>query len=206
MVPAAEKSPPKEECPVMKVLKVDVTGTPQSWLTLEQAASVICTGDVAWEYGRRIARLRGGWNQAGERSFLDIPAVIGTRGRAAINLADCVPSLGRHSNAKLFERDQHLCAYCGQVFPRDALTRDHVMPLSRKGKDEWTNVVTACGRCNSHKAARTPEEAGMPLLYVPYAPNWFEDFILQQGARRILADQMEFLINRIPANSRLRQQ
>ena len=33
-----------------------------------------------------------------------------------------------------------------------------------------------------------------------------EDFILQQGARRILADQMEFLINRIPANSRLRQQ
>ena len=205
MVPAAEKSPPKEN-PVLKVLKVDVTGTPQNWLTLEQAASVICTGDVSWEYGRRIARLRGGWNQSGERSFLDIPAVIGTRGRASINLADCVPSLGRHSNAKLFERDQHLCAYCGQVFARDLLTRDHVMPLSRKGKDEWTNVVTACGRCNSHKAAKTPEEAGMPLLYVPYAPNWFEDFILQQGARRILADQMEFLINRIPANSRLRQQ
>ncbi len=41
---------------------------------------------------------------------------------------------------------------------------------------------------------------------MPYAPNLFEDFILQHGARRILADQMEFLINRIPANSRLRQQ
>ncbi len=190
----------------MKVLKVDVTGTPQRWLTVEEAAEVICKGGMAWDYGQRIARLRGGWNSVGERSFLDIPAVIGGRGRAAINLADCVPHLGRHNSNKLFERDQHLCAYCGQVFPRNLLTRDHIMPLSRKGKDEWTNVVTACGRCNSHKADKTPEEAGMPLLYVPYKPNWFEDFILQQGTRNILADQMEFLMNRLPANSRLRQQ
>ena len=191
---------------MLKVLSVDMSGFPKDWLTPEQAASVICSGDVAWEHGQPITRLRGGWNQAGERSFLDIPAVIGTRGRSAINLADCIPSLGRHSNAKLFERDQHMCAYCGEICRKDVLTRDHVMPLSRKGKDEWTNVVTACGRCNSHKAAKTPDEAGMPLLFVPYAPNWFEDFILQQGARRILADQMEFLISRVSANSRLRQQ
>lgn len=189
-----------------KVLKVDVAGMPQDWLTPEQAATVVCADGVAWSHGRTIVRLRGGWNRSGERSFLDIPAVIATRGKASINLADCVPSLGRHGNGKLFERDQDLCAYCGQVFHRSLLTRDHVQPLSRAGKDEWSNVVTACGRCNSHKADKTPEQAGMPLLYVPYAPNWFEDFILQQGARRILADQMEFLINRIPANSRLRRQ
>ena len=188
-----------------KILKVDVAGTPQHWLTPEQAASVICSGDVAWSLGQTVMRLRGGWNQAGERSFLDIPAVIGARRRAAINLADCVPSLGRHNNAKLFERDRHLCAYCGQSMARDRLTRDHVMPLSRGGKDEWVNVVTACGRCNSHKAAKTPDEAGMPLLYVPYAPNWFEDFILQQGVRRILADQMEFLSGRLPSHSRALQ-
>lgn len=189
---------------MLKVLKVDVAGTPQSWLTPEQAAGVITTDDVVWSTGQNIVRLRGGWNQKGERSFLDIPAVIGTRGQAPLNLADCVPSLGRHSNAKLFERDQCLCAYCGTLFGKDSLTRDHVMPISRGGQDEWTNVVTACGRCNSHKAAKTPDEAGMPLLYVPYTPNWFEDFILQQGARRILADQMEFLIGRVSAASRLR--
>ncbi len=187
---------------MLKVLKVDVAGTPQDWLTPEQAASVIASGDMAWNNGNTLLRLRGGWNHAGERSFLDIPSVLGTYGQASINLAACVPALGRHSNTKLFERDRHICAYCGQKFPREVLTRDHVIPLSRKGKDEWTNVVAACGRCNSHKAARTPEEAKMPLLFVPYAPNWFEDFILQQGARKILADQMEFLAHRLPAHSR----
>lgn len=188
---------------MLKVLKVDAAGTPQSWLTPQQAASLLCSDDVSWSTGQTIVRLHGGWNSVGNRSFLDIPAVIGTHGKAAINLAGCVPSLGRHNNAKLFERDRHMCAYCGVVFKRESLTRDHVMPLSRKGKDEWTNVVAACSRCNSHKAARTPEEAKMPLLYVPYEPNWFENIILEQGARRILADQMDFLISRIPAHSRV---
>lgn len=188
---------------MLRVLKIDSAGTPQSWLNMEQAASLLCSNDVSWTTGQTIARMHGGWNRQGEQSFLDIPSVIGMKGRAAINLADSVPSLGRHSNAKLFERDRHMCAYCGEVFSREKLTRDHVIPLSRKGKDEWENVVAACSRCNSHKAAKTPEEARMPLLYLPYRPNWFEDFILQQGTRRILADQMEFLASRIPAKSRV---
>ena len=66
------------------------------------------------------------------------------------------------------------------------------------------NVVTACIKCNSRKGCRTPEEAGMSLLYLPYTPNWFEDLILQAGGRKILADQMEFLMAKVPTNSRLR--
>lgn len=187
----------------MKVLKVDVAGVPQDWLSLEQAATEIVGGAMAWNNGNVIATLRGGKSRTGEQSTVDIPSVLGTFGQASINLAGCVPSLGRHSNVKLFERDRHMCAYCGQVFAREFLTRDHIQPLSRKGKDEWTNVVAACGRCNSHKAARTPEEAHMPLLFVPYTPNWYEDIILQMGARKILADQMEFLAHRLPAHSRV---
>ena len=187
---------------MLRPLQVDSGGMPQRWLTVEGAASLLSSDDVSWSTGKIITRMHGGWNRRGERSFLDIPAVIGTKGRANINLADCVPSLGRHNNVKLFERDRHICAYCGETFSREKLTRDHVIPLSRKGKDEWENVVAACGRCNSHKAARTPEEANMPLIYLPYRPNYFEDFILQQGAHRILADQMEFLASRIPAKSR----
>ena len=41
----------------------------------------------------------------------------------------------------------------------------------------------------------------MPLLYVPYTPNWFEDFILQIGGRTTLADQMDFLAGRLPEES-----
>lgn len=187
-----------------RVLQVDKTGLPQEWISYETAAGLICKGDVEWSYGPSVARLRGGWNRMGERSFLDIPAVLATTGRARLDLAAYTPPLGRAGNARLFERDRHLCAYCGNRFGRRQLTRDHVQPTSRGGKDEWTNVVTACTRCNSRKADKTPEEANMPLLYVPYAPNWFEDFILRQGGRRILADQMEFLAGRLPAHSRVK--
>ena len=46
-----------------------------------------------------------------------------------------------------------------------------------------------------------PEEARMVLLYLPYVPSLHEDMILR--GRRILADQMEFLLASVPRNSRL---
>ena len=81
------------------------------------------------------------------------------------------------------------------------LSRDHVIPVSRGGRDVWTNSVTSCRRCNTKKANRSPEIAGMPLLYVPYVPNRHEHFILRN--RRILADQMEYLLAGVPRTSRL---
>jgi hypothetical protein len=52
-------------------------------------------------------------------------------------------------------------------------------------------VVTACKSCNTRKGNRTPEEAGIALLAVPFVPNWAEFLALSN--RRILADQMAFL-------------
>ena len=57
--------------------------------------------------------------------------------------------------------------------------------------DVWENVATACGPCNRRKGARAPEQARMPLLAVPYAPDIAEWLALSN--RRILADQMRFL-------------
>jgi 5-methylcytosine-specific restriction endonuclease McrA len=81
--------------------------------------------------------------------------------------------------------------YCGGEHREIELTRDHVIPLSKGGKDRWSNVVTACRQCNTRKGNRTPEIANMPLLAVPYVPNWAEFLALSN--RRILMDQMEFL-------------
>ncbi|MBW7934026.1 MAG: HNH endonuclease [Gemmatimonadaceae bacterium] len=58
----------------------------------------------------------------------------------------------RHvTNTFLFARDHYRCQYCGRVSallkPRESLTRDHVIPLSRGGDNSWTNVVTACSSC-----------------------------------------------------------
>lgn len=185
------------------VLRLDVSGIPQDWLTPMEAAKIVCEGDVVWSVGPTVATLHGGTSRiTGLQSTLDIPAVLATRGRANFDLAATTPPLTR-DNSRLFVRDRHLCAYCGEVMSPNRLTREHVVPFAQGGQDRWTNVVTACTPCNSRKAARTPEEAGMPLLYLPYAPNWFEDFLLRRSGRTILADQMEFLVRRLPPHSRL---
>ena len=105
------------------------------------------------------------------------------------------------SNRELFLRDGHLCMYCGREFSGFVLTRDHLIPLSRGGVDCWSNVVTACRGCNHAKGSRTPDEADMSLLAVPYVPNRAEYLVLSN--RRILADQMEFLKKRFRRSSRL---
>lgn len=64
-------------------------------------------------------------------------------------------------------RDGGRCQYCGQRFESSELTLDHVVPRSRGGKNEWSNLVTACKKDNHRKADRTPEEAGMQLLRRP---------------------------------------
>jgi hypothetical protein len=91
--------------------------------------------------------------------------------------------------------------YCGEHFSSSDLSRDHVTPMSRGGVDDWNNVVTACRRCNNHKAGRTPEQAGIQLLAVPFTPSYAE-YIYLKG-RRVLADQMEYLLAHFPRSSPL---
>lgn len=67
----------------------------------------------------------------------------------------------------VLRRDRHTCAYCGG----QAGTVDHLVPQSRGGRNSWLNTVAACSPCNTRKANRTPEEAGMPLLFTPYPPS-----------------------------------
>jgi 5-methylcytosine-specific restriction endonuclease McrA len=105
------------------------------------------------------------------------------------------------SNRTLFQRDDHMCMYCGGRFSPRHLSRDHVRPVSLGGRDIWRNVVTACVRCNNYKAGRTPEAAGMELLAVPFTPTHAE-YVYLMG-RHVLADQMEFLRAHFPRTSRL---
>lgn len=74
-------------------------------------------------------------------------------------------------------RDQHRCAYCGG----HATTIDHVLPESRGGRWSWHNNVAACGPCNGRKGNRTPEEAGMRMLFQPFVPTRAQLMALQHG-------------------------
>jgi len=183
----------------LKVLKLSAQGLPQSWISLEQAVINYASGEVRWESGGEIAVFRGGHNAVtGQQSVIRVNSIIGTRGVPNINPFNLRPGL---TNSKLFVRDRNVCAYCGGHFHESDLTREHIIPFAQNGVDNWMNVVTACRPCNHRKSHRTPEQAHMPLLYAPYVPSLWEDFILRN--RRILADQMEFLKSHVPRSSRL---
>lgn len=78
----------------------------------------------------------------------------------------------------LFVRDMFRCVYCGrhrsELKNGEILTRDHVQPLSRGGRDVWGNVVTSCNKCNNKKGNSTLEEVGMKLTKLPSVPTVFE--------------------------------
>ena len=78
----------------------------------------------------------------------------------------------KFSRQNLYIRDRAKCQYCGTPFEHKELTYDHVIPRSKGGQTEWTNVVTCCTACNLKKGGRTPEEAGMYLIRKPKAPIW----------------------------------
>jgi 5-methylcytosine-specific restriction endonuclease McrA len=71
----------------------------------------------------------------------------------------------------LFARDESRCQYCGAKFPSSELSIDHIVPMSRGGGTDWTNVVCACTECNKQKGGRTPQEAGMHLIRQPFRPK-----------------------------------
>lgn len=183
-----------------EVLQLDITGTPQAWITVEDAAGHLATGTVAWHLGDQpLAVLRGGMNaHSGRQSILEVPPIVALRGASKVNLFDLVPVF---SKAKVLARDLLRCAYCGEQFDERDLTVDHILPESRGGRLTWMNTVAADRYCNAMKANRTPEEAGMPLLFMPYVPSRVEDFILK--GRNIRADVQEWLAAKLPRHSRL---
>lgn len=89
-----------------------------------------------------------------------------------------VPQL---TQKNLFIRDSYRCVYCGrhrlELKDNESLTRDHVIPKDKGGKDIWTNVVTACKTCNNRKANYSLDESGLRFWksgFVPKAPGMFE--------------------------------
>lgn len=185
-----------------QILRTDVSGMPLEWVGYQDAVRLYHLEQVAYTCGSLLYRIRGGVSAStGRRSMIEVNSIIATHGRnhALTRLhGEYVPPL---NNPALFRRDSGLCLYCGEPFRSLDLSRDHVTPIIQGGQDVWNNVVTACRRCNNHKAGRTPEQAGMQLLAVPFTPTHAE-YIYLQG-RRVLADQMEFLRAHFPRSSPL---
>jgi 5-methylcytosine-specific restriction endonuclease McrA len=125
-----------------------------------------------------------------ERLSLPRPAVI------RLNRFVHVPRRFRRqvTNTFMFARDRYRCQYCGrghaELKHRESLTRDHVVPISRGGTNDWTNVVTACSACNTRKANRLPSEIGMHPLHNPVEPHFVH---LTWAIRRLTPTQAHYI-------------
>ena len=184
------------------ILHLNKGGEPVRWINYRKSAEFYAKDKVLWSLGQHEVVLKGGTNaRTGERSIFVMDTIIAVDddcNKSPSKFRTGVPKL---SNRALFARDRNICGYCANEFVKKELTRDHIVPKSRDGKDTWTNLVTACKVCNHKKGNRTPKEARMPLVYVPYVPNFNESLILQN--RNILADQMDYLIKGVSRDSRL---
>ena len=150
------------------ILLLNASYEPLSVVTQKRALSLILKGrvDAACDEAVEIQ---------GVSRRLQIPRVI--RLRRYVN----VPRRGvRWSRKAVLQRDQYTCAYCGvqpghkqrgQILTRQNFSVDHIMPISRGGKNTWGNTVCACALCNQRKGNRTPHEINWKLRWEPKMPR-----------------------------------
>jgi 5-methylcytosine-specific restriction endonuclease McrA len=90
--------------------------------------------------------------------------------------------IGPEATARVFAKTGGLCAWCGN--PLKAFRLDHVIPSSRGGSNEESNLVPCCGSCNSAKGNRPPEvfhryrclrKAGFPREVTVRVMDWLID-------------------------------
>ena len=78
----------------------------------------------------------------------------------------------KFTRRNLYEHYKNTCCYCAKVFKSQNLNLDHIIPRSKGGKTDWSNIVTSCIPCNQRKDNKLPQEVGMKLKILPTKPRW----------------------------------
>ncbi len=172
-----------------RILRLNMAGQPIEWLTWKESVCMYARGLVVWSLGTTVRTVKGGRSRETDlQSSIQLPSIIACDGERLARMRFNPPL----TNLSLFQRDNFQCLYCGFHFSAEQLSRDHVHPLSRGGKDKWENVVASCKRCNQRKGNALLSELDMPLMALPYRPNPYE-YLALINSHRILGDQMEYL-------------
>lgn len=146
-------------------------------LLFKDIAEIVSVEDSEWqsydfaswrevsEFRARYEREHHEWVQC-VRFDLAVPRII------RLLFYDHLPRRRVKLNRRnIYARDRSRCQYCGRKFPTSELTLDHIVPRSRGGATNWTNLACCCVACNARKGGRMPGEAHMKLIAQPVEPR-----------------------------------
>lgn len=179
-----------------KILVCDKSGQPHHWASWEDGITLKYKQCLSYEMGDGDTFFGGTSRMTGDRSQIDVAPIVFLK--EVLHYDSRVPPL---TNQNLFIRDRHTCIYCGRHYHESKLSRDHIIPLSKGGKDIWGNVGCCCKACNHAKADNILDDIGWDLIMIPYTPCHAERLIMSN--KTILADQMKFISDFLPDHSRL---
>lgn len=134
------------------VIALDACYLPMVEMSRRRALRAVATGRA------HVIDLKT-WSKLGLQDAVGRPfhAVVFPHAKAT---SETKLGIGR-GGAAILKRDGYRCLYCG----RKATTVDHIQPRCQGGLSVWSNLCAACVACNSRKGGRTPEQAGMTLLW-----------------------------------------
>jgi len=164
-----------------QVLLLNISYEPIKVIDWQKAITMLFLGkvEVIEEYGQKIHSV----------SFtIKLPSVV-----RLLKVVKRNKKPVKFSRQNIYARDRYKCQYCRTKFPPEDLTYDHVLPKSRGGKTEWTNIVTCCIDCNRKKGGRTPREASMKLIKKPVMPAWVPAVRLTIGFTYVPQTWREYL-------------
>lgn len=146
----------------MKTLLLNGDYTPLSTISVERAMILLMTEKV------EILHAKSGKYINTVKDKYPFPEVVRLKFFVYIKNKEIMPTKGN-----IFRRDGNTCQYCGS---KKDLTIDHVVPVSKGGKSTWTNMVTACHKCNNKKGDKSLEEIGYKLHNMPRKPGFLNIF------------------------------
>lgn len=77
---------------------------------------------------------------------------------------------GKPSKEAIWIRDSGTCQYSNKKLKKEDFSVDHVIPKSKGGTDDWTNLVSTSKKINSEKGNKLNEEIGLKLIRSPKSP------------------------------------
>jgi 5-methylcytosine-specific restriction endonuclease McrA len=151
-----------------RILLLNASYEPLAVITRRRALSLMLRGCVEAACNESV-KIHGASRD------IRIPTVI--RLRYYVNVPRRQATWSRNA---VLRRDNYTCGYCGRRLgdlqkghrlTRRDFTIDHILPVSRGGKNTWGNTICACAACNQRKANRLPHEVNMKLLWEPKRPR-----------------------------------